>query len=308
MRARSSRLIAACLCATSLCASVAARAQLGEEPDEEEAELHWKEEWPRFRPVEYVVVPSVLALSFGLRFGVERPVEPNWVGGILFDEPAFEALFVPDPNDRSIIKVAGDVPFIGAFLWSTAEPVIAGAMHNWDLANQLFWMNLEAYSVTASVLWVSQLIVRRERPRATMFCGDPATAPEEADCGTSAANQSFIGGHVATTATAAVLTCIHHSELPLYGGGLPEAIPCATWMTGTALVFTARTLNGGHWVTDNIFGLMLGTGAALVPWALHYGMDVTVPEVTTGDVRLMSVTVTPDVTGSGAVVGAAGLF
>jgi len=267
------------------------------------------EDWRRFHPVEYAVVPTVLGAAFTLRFAVPHDPEPNWRGGILFDDAAFDALFVRDDNTRHAVKWMGDVPYIASFAWSVADPVIAGAVHNWDLANQMFWMNLEAYSVTASVLWTSQWIVKRERPRAREFCDDPATAPPEADCGKSGAVASFIGGHTATVMTAAVLTCIHHSEMPIYGGGAGDAMPCAAGMASTALVFTARTLGGGHYVTDNIFGLALGSAAGLLPWALHYKMEAPTPEADKkSHTKLTSVAVAPDPSSSGAVLQFAGLW
>ena len=273
-----------------------------------EEELRF-EDWRRFHPVEYAVVPTVLGAAFTLRFAVPHDPDPNWRGGILFDDAAHRALFVDDPDTRDAVKWMGDVPYIASFAWSLADPMIAGGLHNWDLANQMFWMNLEAYSVTASVLWTSQLIVKRERPRAREFCDDPATAPPEADCGKSGAVASFIGGHTATVMTAAVLTCIHHSELPIYGGGAADAMPCAAGMASTALVFTARTLGGGHYVTDNIFGLALGAAAGLVPWALHYKMAAPTPEADkTSHATLTSVALAPDPSSSGAVLQFAGLW
>ena len=76
-----------------------------------------------------------------------------------------------------------------------------------------------------------------------------------------------------------------------------------------ALVFTARTLGGGHYVTDNIFGLALGSAAGLLPWALHYKMAAPTPEADkTSHAKLTSVALTPDPSSSGAVLQFAGLW
>jgi hypothetical protein len=265
---------AAMVCSV-LCLGSAARAASAAEADDasrQEPEVRWRDDWRRIHVAEYVVTPIMLGGAFALRFAARQDPEPNWERGIVLDDTVHGALFADDEDTRRGWKIAGDVGFISGFVWSAAEPAIVAGLHGWDVANQLLWMNLEAYAVVSNVLWVSQLIVRRERPRHDTLCGNPGGAGDE-DCSGGEESRSFFGGHVATTAAAAGLTCIHHARLPLYGGGAGDVAPCATGVLATGLVFAARTVTGAHYLSDNVLGLGVGAAAALIPTAIHYGFS-----------------------------------
>src|SRR5690606_15820505 len=126
--------------------------------------------------------------------------------------------------------------------WTVADPLIAGAVYDWDTALQLTLMNGEAFAVSTTVLGISQAIVRRERP-IVRVCSDPKLAADlRVDC--SSDNRGFIGGHVGTVATAATLTCIHHAYLPLWSSREAGYIPCVSWSALTFMVLTSRTVTG----------------------------------------------------------------
>jgi hypothetical protein len=102
-----------------------------------------------------------------------------------------------------------------------------------------------------------------------------------------------------------------HGELPIYGGGLPEAVPCATGILATGLVFAARTASGAHYLSDNMIGLVVGSGSALVPWALHYGMDDSPEREGAGrsdEPELAGVMLAPDPQGGGGLLSFNGSF
>lgn len=270
------------------------------------SDVRWKSEWRRTHAAEYVLVPTALVGAFALRFGYPLSGEPNWRGGVLFDDAVFEAARTDDATARRLLNAAGDVALYGSFLWSTTEPIIAGLAHDWDVANQMFWISLEAYAAFSVGLYTLQAIVHRERPAATLVCSDADRAQGrviegyDVECGSAAEVRSFIGGHVAAVATATSLTCIHHAHLPLYGGGVPEALPCAAGVAATGLTFAARTVGGAHYFSDNFLGLGLGALAGgLVPYALHYGWDPRsdladeAPEAELGMPRLIGGSITP---------------
>jgi hypothetical protein len=282
----------------------------------DESELHWNDRWPRIHPAEYVMAPLSIGGAFALKMIPERDPEPNFVGGVLFDDAFLDATFVEDPSAHETWKVIGDVGFYGSFALG-AEPLIVAMAQNPDVGWQVLWMNMEAYATFSSVFYLSQFLVRRERPAHTRLCGPEEKAAggnfEElsTDCASDKANDSFIGGHVGAIATATSLVCIHHSYLPLYGGGVPEAIPCAVGVVATGLTFTSRSVNGRHYLTDNLLGLGLGALSGLVPWALHYGRDTHPDEpAEPGDAakaRILGPTVTPLEDQSGLQVGIMGI-
>lgn len=233
----------------------------------------WPEEVPRVRWWEWAGSASLLGGSLALRFGVDVSGEPNWKGGILIDEPLYDALFLEHGYPFRSWRTIGDVGYLGSLAWTAVDPLLAGVLYDWDTALQMAGMNLEAFSIYSMVLSLAQVAVRRERP-ATRECADPEHADELAiSCGDDNPNRnrSFIGGHTGTAATAATLTCIHHIELPLWGRQA-DPLPCVTMWALTATVFTSRTLTGQHYFSDNFLGLAVGTGSAFIPFLLHHGM------------------------------------
>src|ERR1700690_1066065 len=48
--------------------------------------LHWNEDWPRFRPVEYVVTGVVGPAAIAEYIVLPAQRQPHWTGGVLFDD------------------------------------------------------------------------------------------------------------------------------------------------------------------------------------------------------------------------------
>ncbi len=240
----------------------------------------WDERWPetvpRFRWWEYFGTASLLATGLALRFTVDTSGEPNWRGGILFDDAVYEATLVDEADTASHWRIAGDVGFYSSFVWSTIDPVTVGMARDWETAGQMFWMNLEGWAVFSATLSVAQIAVRRERPATHLCDDDPARAEAlkvSCDRSSSNPNKGFIAGHTGSAATAATLTCIHHAELGPYGHPAADAAPCATMWALTATTAASRIAVGKHYLTDTILGIGIGIGSGLVPYALHYAQE-----------------------------------
>lgn len=271
-------------------------------------------------PVEMAITGVFFAGSLGLRFGADWEDDPEWDSGILFDQAVVDAALVRDPEAHRAWAIAGDVPFVGALVWSSVEPLIAGLVYDWRVGAQLAWMNAEAFSVLTVALWTSQFVLPRRRPVTSELCSpEDRAADRELEgfgrtCGGEDSGRSFIGGHVAVAATAAALTCFHHAYVPIYGGGIPDAVPCATGILGTGLVFAARTMTATHYFSDNALGVGVGIMAAMVPWGLHYARGARLPDAgdtkTRKPVVLDRITpmVTPTADRRGALVGIAGML
>jgi PAP2 superfamily protein len=277
------------------------------ELEEDEHEERWL--WQRFHPAEYVIAPALLGGAFALRFGAKWSTTPNITGGVWIDDGLYEDLYPESETARTAWDIAGDIPFFASFAWSVADPIFAGIAYDWDVAWQMTLINVEAYAVYASILYGTQYFVRQRRP--TDRPCDGAPGPGRSDrCDDPNSVRAFIGGHTGMVATTAALTCMHHSFMPLYGGGANDALPCASWIAGTALVFTSRTVTGSHYLSDNLIGLAAGAFAGgFVPWALHYAWGAT-PTETRADhsdvVVLPNVGPTED--GDGATLGLNGVW
>jgi hypothetical protein len=271
-----------------------------------EREVEWR--WRRFQPAEYVATAAMFAGAFGLRFGAPPQIDPTFTGGFLVDDWFYETAYPQDPDARKAWELAGDVPYWTSYLWAAADPVIAGLSHGWDVGSQMLLINLESYGAYSMVLWGAQYVIRRRRPAARACDGGGGPA-EPGDCSSPESVRAFIGGHTGFVSTTAALTCIHHAYMPLFGDGFANQFPCAYWVTASALVFTARAVNGDHYLSDDILGLGVGMLAGgLLPWALHYahGPGPWGQEHEPADARVTGVALGPNERRDGATLTVTG--
>jgi membrane-associated phospholipid phosphatase len=137
---------------------------------------------------------------------------------------------------------------------------------NGDVAWKLTAMNVQALAITGLATRIGTKGIVRERPSVPECRADPHYGV----C-TGGDNASFPSGHTAGAFTAAGLACIHHQYLPLYGGGVPDALGCivpVTLATGDGVM---RILADRHWSTDVIAGALFGYAVGyLTPYFLHY--------------------------------------
>lgn len=232
--------------------------------------LAWRAEWARFDVWEYVAAPALL-VGAGAVFLFAPLDTPGWVGGIGPDDWVAREVRAPrGSSTRDAWDLAGDLFYVGALANSVLDPLVAAGLvgGNWDTAAQLMLINFETYATVTAILMLTQLAVRRARPRADAACEGPT--PDDTCEGQAV--RSFPGGHLTIAATNAALTCQHHGHLPLYGGGIPDYLACAFWSAGTAVIFMARMATDEHYLTDQLVALVLGLGAGiLIPELLHYG-------------------------------------
>jgi hypothetical protein len=235
----------------------------------------WNERWPRFRWWEGVATVALAAEAFTVRFALELDQRSTVTGGLLFDDRVYEALNPRNDDVYHAWVFAGDVPFYASIAWPLLDPLsVAAATGDWDAPTQMLLMNMESYSFLAAALWTTQHFVRRERPHSTDLCADdPQRASDrEVSCGPER-NRAFLGGHTAVVVMNASLTCLHHTQMDLYGDA-GDALVCGTWIAAAGVTFASRTVTGKHYLTDNIFGTGLGLVSGLaIPYLLHYAHD-----------------------------------
>jgi hypothetical protein len=232
--------------------------------------VSWQPEWERFRWWEYAGTAGLLATGFGIRFlGPSPPQEDNvWE----FEKDIAAALAIRGSASNTI-GTLGDIGYLGTLVYRFVDSALIPSIY-WgqpDVAWQMFMMDLESFSITATALWTSQALVGRQRPRFR-------DCPDEARPGTSCSDtgdnryRSFIMGHFAVASTGASLTCVHHAHLPLYGGGAADGIACGAHITAAAIVAFSRITGEEHYVSDALLAGSLGFFAGyIVPSALHYG-------------------------------------
>lgn len=138
-----------------------------------------------------------------------------------------------------------------------------------DVAWEMAMMDIEALTFNAMLNGVVAGLTSRERPYHER-CGDPYVARTD-DCTDNKRYRSFYSGHTSTSFTIAGLVCMHHAQLPIYGGGAPDMLACSSSFLFASAVGLLRVVSDQHYTTDVLTGAAIGTATGLgLPWLLHY--------------------------------------
>jgi len=213
------------------------------------------------------------------------------VGGWVFDrrfpdyqEPRMD-FEVPllDPGVRGLVRARtaegqaiwarwGDIGFRTLVLFPyivDAGVVALGIHHDVDVAAQLFFIDLQSFTLAGLTQLVVSRVTSRTRPY-VQDCADDGLSTRH-PCGESREHRSFHGGHASAAFTSAGLTCLHHQNLPLYGGGAADTWACVWALTFASLTSVSRVVADEHWASDTLVGIATGWlyGYLLPKW-LHY--------------------------------------
>ncbi|MGZ5969839.1 MAG: phosphatase PAP2 family protein, partial [Polyangiales bacterium] len=240
------------------------------EPPKSEYRLPWNEQWTRFRVVEYIATPIVGGIAIYRLLWASPPDHPKWTGPILFDKAVRDSLRAGSDTSLQTARKWGDILTVAAILHVTVvdSVIIPLADHgNIDLAWQMTTMNLEAFAASGLVVGILFDVVARARPSYDECQAGTSTDPL---CNTGKF-ASFPGGHTASAFTAAGLECVHHVNLPLYGGGAPDIASCVASLGVATTAGIMRIVGDRHFASDIIIGSMIGFGFGYgLPALLHY--------------------------------------
>ena len=209
---------------------------------------------------------SVLALS------LIGPSSHHARGGVLVDEDVRGALRLPRETQRRGARDASDAllaimlayPFLVDDLaytaWYRRSPAVA---------LQLALVDLETLALVEAVRTVLNVTVSRERPYGRT-CG--STLPNDArDCDSRSRYYSFFSGHAGQAFASAALSCSHHLNLGLFGGGAADATVCASGFGLAGATALLRVIADMHYLSDVLVGAAAGTAMGfLVPWLVLY--------------------------------------
>lgn len=279
------------VCSAFAVVALAAPARAEPAPEESSTSPHrlvWRDEWPRFRTIEYGITANLawqLAfIEFRLKAG-----EPRWHGGVLIDDDVRNAIRASDPDVRESWAFASDPLTIG----TQAVPVVIDAVliplafdgGNFDVAWQMTMMNLEAMAAVGVFNRVGHRIIKRARPP-TLACEQDDDADPFCGSGTAA---SFPSGHASGAFLGAGMSCAHHVHLPLYGGGWPDYVFGCILPVGLASSSSVfRLIADRHYFSDVVVGAAAGfAGGFGLPTLLHYGYGGDAHEAGDGPSRLM---------------------
>jgi membrane-associated phospholipid phosphatase len=270
-------------------------------PDWMSPELTWEAHWGRSGIPNFVMI-GVAAVTALVDIGVGPRRDSPTRGGWLFDEDVRSALRLSTEVERRFARDASDVllTLMTSFPALVDSVTVAAWLHGSpDVATEMVLMNAEVVAVTFALQSTLNVAVSRERPYGrTCGAGGPDDLPETAGyCETSNRFFSFFSGHSSQSFASAALTCMHHLNLDLYGGGPIEMAPCAAGFVLAAATATLRVVGDMHYATDILTGAVIGTATGfLVPYLLHYHDGPPTARGTSRD-DAVRVTVTPTPTG-----------
>ncbi|NUP06928.1 MAG: phosphatase PAP2 family protein [Polyangiaceae bacterium] len=248
------------------------------------ARLEWT--WPKFGYAHLGLMLGQGALAVGSQ---AIPGMENWRGTNGFDEAARNALRLTDFDDS---LVARDVSDIGLVLLINQRLVDTLFVTWWyhdkgSTALQMALIDAQTVSFSAGLNSLVAGLVGRERPYARSICSEGDTA-KSSDCLGSNRFRSFFSGHATAAFTLAALTCTHHINVPIYGGGPVEAIPCAGTMLTASAVALLRVASDQHYLSDVLVGAVFGTASGFaMPYLFHYAHS---PDAPNAALRALGVT------------------
>jgi membrane-associated phospholipid phosphatase len=278
--------------------------------------VKWAEDWPRVRWWEGLDIVALTVGSSVIAGAWDPHAEPQWRGGILFDDAVRSALRGRSPGVQQTAADMSDYFYKGGVLapYVIDVYIVALGIHQSpDVALQMTLMNLQSLGLTGVVSLASERAVGRARPYVG-DCGadgavrDPSGRPLLNTCGTGGDTESFYSGHSAATATMAGLTCAHHQHMPLYGGGFADLAPCLAMIGVSAATGVTRIVADRHWASDVVIGWSVGALSGYVlPSFLHYGFGAGGPAL---EIRYKGAVAvpTPQVYAGGAGAGFVGVF
>ncbi|HTJ81709.1 MAG TPA: phosphatase PAP2 family protein [Polyangiaceae bacterium] len=260
--------------------------------------LEWR--WPKFQLYQLGITAGQGALAVG---SVAIPGGPRWTGTNPMDEAVRNALRLTDPESSLYARDASDVGLAALINMQFVDTLFVTWWYHdkGSTALQMALIDLQTISFSASINSLIAGAVGRERPYGRSICGKEPEA-SSSDCQGSNRYRAFFSGHATAAFTLAGLTCAHHINLPLYGGGPVEAVPCAATMVAASAVGILRVASDQHYLSDVLVGAAFGTASGFaIPYLFHYAWDD--PEAKP-DAAKPTISLVP----SGAGLGVVGTF
>ena|GEM_PF-677339 len=234
----------------------------------------WPEAYPRFRAQEY-------GLTLGLLAGLTAttllmPTPPRgWKEGWLFDDAARDVLRASTRDQQERLSTVSDVLQNIALLTPVLIDLGVGALlykQDLDVALQMALIDAEVFMLATSMVVLTKRTVGRVRPNIPE-CGDGGYA-----CHSNSSRRAFLSGHSTAAFAAAGLSCVHHQQLALFGGGLADDMMCAAMVGVAGAATVLRVAADKHWATDTLLGATTGLlSGYLFPYLTHYQGEVHWP-------------------------------
>jgi membrane-associated phospholipid phosphatase len=273
--------------------------------------VEWSPDWRRVHVAEAVATIALTVADTEIDTQIPYPSHADWHGGILFDNWARSVFRGRTLSAQRTASDASDLMYkVGSLVPLVVDDFFAtlSVHENADVALQMLFIDLEAFSVSGLVSLTAEHAVGRARPYTEDCNLRDSSGNLLHQCGTANDARSFYSGHATATATTAGLVCVAHQHLPLFGGGFADLAPCLLMIGVSLTTGVLRLVYDEHWASDVMTGWAVGAASGyLLPAALHYGFGGKRPpgEIVAGELRALP-TLLPYQGGVGA--GFVGVF
>jgi membrane-associated phospholipid phosphatase len=247
------------IAATFLVAPAAARAQQADE-------VAWQPHWRKVHPLGLAAAGVFSAAAIGTVLLVDQR-SSGARGGVLFDGGVRDALRADTRSGRDRARLIGDLGYRTMLVFPLLDVGLSWAIHgNDEVALQMLGMDFEVIAFAGFVGILTDHAIGRARPSVGPCDEDH---DYERFCNESDQFGSFLSGHTIMATAHAAVTCAHHVNLPLYGGGAGDVAACAAASAFALTTGIARIVNDRHWATDVTTAWLLG-GAIGYLWPVWY--------------------------------------
>ncbi|HVJ15473.1 MAG TPA: phosphatase PAP2 family protein [Polyangiaceae bacterium] len=231
--------------------------------------VEWRPEWREFNWEDYLITSLAAGVVVGGQLWPEDPAGGS--EGLPFDETARRVLRVQSERGELYARDASDVLMLAAIGYPFLVDSLTVALwhhQNPKVANELALISAETLAVTSALQTTVSGLTNRQRPYGRR-CGDELSN-ETLYCSERNRYRSFFSGHTSISFASASVVCMHHANIPLYGGSGDQLV-CALGFMNAAAVGTLRVASDQHYLSDVLMGAGIGTLTGLaVPWLLHY--------------------------------------
>lgn len=233
------------------------------------APLSWEPRWGDPGWVEAGVATAGIGGSIAIQTLWGTP-QTRWEGPIGFDQGVQDAI---GSESSSTIQTWASISNFPYWALTVYPVIIDSGLVAWllrdspEVARKTALISLQSLAVAGFTTMLTLRATARERPAYP----DAACGPDSPlDCDEREA-LSFPSGHTALAFTGASLICTHHSELPLYGGGLWDTAACVLGMGAASLNAVGRLVSHKHYASDVLVGSAIGLASGLLLPRIYYG-------------------------------------
>lgn len=256
-------------------------------------------------PVGYATTLGLLLAAGATTVLLPHP-PGGWKASTFFDDWLFDVFRFENPNTQDDVSAFSDVLANLLTVLPVLDVGLSAGLYAQDPGRmlQLWSVDLEAGALAATLLVISKRVVSRVRPGIPVCEG----TLDDYRCRSDASRRSFASGHATASFTGAGLTCLHHSQDQLWGGGWPDGLACGTALGLALTTSLLRVASDQHYATDVMGGAAIGLlSGFLVPYLLHYAPEEAQPGWPSGHLQLLLGGGTLTAGGAPRAVGAAEL-